>query len=784
MQKKDNKEEGGHKEVIGGVIEETKGYYDEKIKPEKEKLLMVLKEKKFKDLFTENFDFFNPKPENIINYIKANAYINAAIFLSNEKDENLLFDMDARFEDDLTGGIISKDFKNVFNNKGSPLSEKAFIDKKADKWMIVDKDEEKKNIYIIKKEEGKLNVYENSRYKQYSELFKKLSHRPEELKKRLKDFDKIKIFTFSFPGIETTILLQISIIKEIMDVIIDEYEKKLVEYGERLKENKEQEPPIKLGHFFVDDWYKDKRKGIRESEFKINKDKIESFIMRIILNKLQEKKELVDKLPTLIGKMVEMVDEDNIKGEIGNKEIDDNFLDDLCKCINENRDEISEFFGQPIRKTTLEIYRIEDIKEKLKEGKITKYDFKEKVSINIVGESIITKEELENRLKSIGFPFSKVEENGENKWKIINNGERFIEEFIARKEGKKINIYKKVNQWLLHILCLARELERELEEEKKTLYIFTGAPHILYIIVPAFEILKECIATEKEIIVYPIMTGEGAPPIVPMLEYTPMTYKSLLASDIFRCAFIMYHRGGEKLTDCYLAHLFEPAFELIEVVGNINGPICPECEKPTIITKLECDVCQENHWLFYCNKCCKPLFKLEMEIAYLMFTLEIFSKLDYLFMKSVYMFIQEYSEETGGLGKGNILLVRTMKNAENNKVIEEIVNRIKNKYLFGMDAGLEKEVNKKSVSGELVQEFENKGFSLSKGAVINEEEDNGWKIEDKKGNTTYIIMREENGDLNVYDNIDKWLNEVVKNKEKDLNAYIDWFIELLLQTHR
>ena len=65
--------------------------------------------------------------------------------------------------------------KNVFNNKGSLLSEKAFIDKKADKWMILDKDEEKKNIYIIKKEEGKLNFYENSRYKQYSELFKKLS---------------------------------------------------------------------------------------------------------------------------------------------------------------------------------------------------------------------------------------------------------------------------------------------------------------------------------------------------------------------------------------------------------------------------------------------------------------------------------------------------------------------------------------------------------------------------------------------------------------------------------
>ena len=81
---KDNKEEGGHKEVIGGVIEETNEYYDEKIKPEKEKLLRVLKEKKYEDLFTENFDFFNPKPENIIKYIKANAYINAAIFLFEE----------------------------------------------------------------------------------------------------------------------------------------------------------------------------------------------------------------------------------------------------------------------------------------------------------------------------------------------------------------------------------------------------------------------------------------------------------------------------------------------------------------------------------------------------------------------------------------------------------------------------------------------------------------------------------------------------------------------------
>ena len=59
-----------------------------------------------------------------------------------------------------------------------------------------------------------------------------------------------------------------------------------------------------------------------------------------------------------------------------------------------------------------------------------------------------------------------------------------------------------------------------------------------------------------------------------------------------------------------------------------------------------------------------------MCIAYLMFTLELFSKLDSLFMKSVYMFIQENYEGKEGLDKDANLLV-SIKNAENKGEIKE-----------------------------------------------------------------------------------------------------------------
>jgi predicted lactoylglutathione lyase len=61
----------------------------------------------------------------------------------------------AKFENDLNNDIISKKLKGIFKTKGFPLSENAKATKgKEDEWVITD--EEK---FIVKKEDGKLNIY-------------------------------------------------------------------------------------------------------------------------------------------------------------------------------------------------------------------------------------------------------------------------------------------------------------------------------------------------------------------------------------------------------------------------------------------------------------------------------------------------------------------------------------------------------------------------------------------------------------------------------------------------
>ena len=73
--------------------------------------------------------------------------------------ELYLFSIDAEFEDDSNNGIIAEALQNKFKIKGFPISENAKVTKEnSDKWVITDGEK----IYIVKKEEGKLNIYKES----------------------------------------------------------------------------------------------------------------------------------------------------------------------------------------------------------------------------------------------------------------------------------------------------------------------------------------------------------------------------------------------------------------------------------------------------------------------------------------------------------------------------------------------------------------------------------------------------------------------------------------------
>ncbi|MCK4735878.1 MAG: tetratricopeptide repeat protein [Methanophagales archaeon] len=79
--------------------------------------------------------------------------------LWNDSDQDQMFSIDAEFEDDLNKGIISGKLMDIFKTKGFPLSENAMITKeKDDKWVITDGEK----IYIVKKEDDKLNIYKVS----------------------------------------------------------------------------------------------------------------------------------------------------------------------------------------------------------------------------------------------------------------------------------------------------------------------------------------------------------------------------------------------------------------------------------------------------------------------------------------------------------------------------------------------------------------------------------------------------------------------------------------------
>ena len=75
-------------------------------------------------------------------------------------NKKYLFSIEEEFEDDLNNGIVSEKLKDMFKTKGFLLSENAMVTKeKDDKWVITDGEK----IYIVKKEDGKLNIYNKNK---------------------------------------------------------------------------------------------------------------------------------------------------------------------------------------------------------------------------------------------------------------------------------------------------------------------------------------------------------------------------------------------------------------------------------------------------------------------------------------------------------------------------------------------------------------------------------------------------------------------------------------------
>lgn len=86
-----------------------------------------------------------------------------------EKNEELskrlrLFSIDAGLEDDLNKNIVSEGLKEGFKTEGFSLFKDTDISKKRDDKWIIDKREEES--YIVRKEDGKLNIYRGTKISQ------------------------------------------------------------------------------------------------------------------------------------------------------------------------------------------------------------------------------------------------------------------------------------------------------------------------------------------------------------------------------------------------------------------------------------------------------------------------------------------------------------------------------------------------------------------------------------------------------------------------------------------
>ncbi len=107
------------------------------------------------------------------------------------KDEAKLFSIGIELEEELDRGDrgVSEKLKNEFETKRFSLPEDSIVGKEEDdKWMLTDK-EKKKTYYVIRKEEGELNIYG---------IFKVVISHPPISQFSSKDFPEVKVPRWMF----------------------------------------------------------------------------------------------------------------------------------------------------------------------------------------------------------------------------------------------------------------------------------------------------------------------------------------------------------------------------------------------------------------------------------------------------------------------------------------------------------------------------------------------------------------------------------------------------------
>ena len=173
----DSNNEIEDKEIEGIVREQAKGYLH--INPP---LQFTEEARKANIKFVEDFE---KELKNAIERIERGE---RQIFKENVKIRfGYLFSMDAELEDDLNNGAISEELSNTFANSGFPLSGNVTIIKNDDEWEIADEEKE----FVVRKEEGKLNVYRSLEIGQEREIRKRI----EQIEEKIKSFKVDAIIT-------------------------------------------------------------------------------------------------------------------------------------------------------------------------------------------------------------------------------------------------------------------------------------------------------------------------------------------------------------------------------------------------------------------------------------------------------------------------------------------------------------------------------------------------------------------------------------------------------------
>lgn len=113
-----------------------------------------------------------------------------------------------------------------------------------------------------------------------------------------------------------------------------------------------------------------------------------------------------------------------------------------------------------------------------------------------------------------------------------------------------------------------------------------------------------------------------------------------------------------------------------------------------------------------------------------------------------------------------------------NKQIIDLVSKDEELYLFSIDAGLERDLNKGNIPKGLRKVFKNEGFKLSKNTTVTTEKDDKWRINDKKN--VYIVQKEKEK-LNIYKKfkkLERALNQLGEGIEDLLNINKNTFLSI------